>query len=198
LIIIRGNDIIGYEEIIMDIRSAKRKYASHKGQAKKRNIDWLFTFESWIHMWINSGKWEERGNKGGQYVMSRPGDDGPYSPDNVVIKTSRENVIEAHVNGVTSNPPSMLGKKWSESRRANHDITKINTIERANKISDTLKAKYAAQGGSKTKGRKASPEELARRSNAAKLMWQKRKEQYGYYSKKTYYRFNEIAGLSSG
>ena len=157
----------------MNISAAKKKYASHKWQAKNRNIEWLFTFESWIKMWIESGKWDQRGTKRGQYCMSRPNDQGPYSPENVVIKTHSENVIEAHVVGSAKKPPNRLGKKngakWHEA------ITKINTPERAQKISDTLKLKYKEQGGSKTKGRIASPEECKRKSEASKLMWAKRK-----------------------
>ena len=161
------------KEMIMDLLMAKKRYRTQKAGAKHRNIEWLFTFETWIKIWTESGKWEQRGNKGDQYCMTRPGDIGPYSPDNVVIKTNGENASEARKNYPQNTPPSRLGKKngtkWYEA------ITKINTPERAQKISDTLKAKYAAQGGSKIKGRKASPEELVRRSNAAKLMWQQRK-----------------------
>ena len=162
------------EENIMDIKIAKLRYNQQKAGAKSRGIEWLFTFETWREMWEKSGKWEQRGAGKGKYVMSRPGDKGPYSPDNVVIKTHSENVIEAHEIGSALKPPSRLGKKngakWHDA------IKKINTLERAKKISDTLKAKYAAQGGSKTKGRVASLEEKERKSEATKLMWQKKRE----------------------
>jgi hypothetical protein len=134
----------------MDIRSAKRKYASHKGQAKKRNIDWLFTFESWIHMWINSGKWEERGNKGHQYCMARKGDQGPYSPDNVIIKTTNQNKAECRELGNASLPPSRLGKKngakWYEA------MAKMNTPERAAKIRRGMTKVWEARKAAMLKG----------------------------------------------
>ena len=121
----------------MDIRLAKRKYASHKWQAKNRNIDWLFTFENWIKMWINSGKWEERGNKGHQYCMARKGDQGPYSPDNVIIKTTEENKREAYDIG-SIKTPDMTGTIWSETRRQNHN-SKSGDPEVRQKISNSLK-----------------------------------------------------------
>jgi hypothetical protein len=83
------------KEMIMDLKIARRKYHTHKGGALNRGIEWLFTFDSWIKKWEESGKWEQRGHKKGQYCMSRPNDQGPYSPDNVIIKTHQENVIEA-------------------------------------------------------------------------------------------------------
>ena len=126
------------EENIMDLKSARKKYASHKWQAKNRKVEWLFTFDTWIKKWEESGKWEQRGHKKGQYCMSRPNDQGPYSPENVIIKTHSENVIEAHKVGSAKKPPSQKGKKWSDSRRKNHDISKINTPERAEKIRQSI------------------------------------------------------------
>lgn len=71
-------------------------YQRQKDTAKQRGIEWRFTFASWWRMWEESGKWEMRGRtKGmGGWEMSRPGDVGPYSPDNVVIVTHRENMAQ--------------------------------------------------------------------------------------------------------
>jgi hypothetical protein len=88
----------------MDIKMAKNKYAVHKAGAKVRNIEWLFTFEDWLQLWIDSGKWEQRGNKRGQYCMSRYGDKGPYSLNNVFIQLTSQNTSEAYKPRVRGKP----------------------------------------------------------------------------------------------
>lgn len=82
----------------LDLRERGTKsmlYVTQRGNAKYRGIPWLFTFDSWLLVWEASGHWEDRGVKRGQYVMSRFGDVGPYSPENVEIKTASENCSEA-------------------------------------------------------------------------------------------------------
>ena len=79
----------------MDIRMAKQRYKEQLKKANSRKIDWLFTFEDWCKVWEDSGKWDQRGCRKGEYVMSRLGDVGPYSPANIVIKLCSENVSEA-------------------------------------------------------------------------------------------------------
>ena len=75
-----------------EISTAKKKYWSHYSNARRRKILWQFTFESWIKIWLDSSHWSNRGTKKGQYVMSRIGDIGPYSPTNVFIQTQGNNV----------------------------------------------------------------------------------------------------------
>ena len=62
-----------------------RKYKQHRKSAKQRGIPWLFTYVSWSRIWMESGHYHERGCHKGQYVMSRPGDKGPYATYNVKI-----------------------------------------------------------------------------------------------------------------
>lgn len=69
----------------------KTKYNNHRYNAKQRNIDWQFTFESWMAWWQATGHYHERGRRIGQYVMARFGDVGPYSPANVFCCTSSHN-----------------------------------------------------------------------------------------------------------
>jgi len=66
-------------------------FKKQKGNAKERNIEWLFNIDEWWEVWNSSGKWEKRGRCLGQYVMARYGDVGPYSKDNVYITTCSEN-----------------------------------------------------------------------------------------------------------
>lgn len=70
---------------------AKKKYRSHKYNAERRGIQFLFTFDEWFNMWQDSGKWEERGHGANKYCMARHNDTGPYSIDNVLIQTNKEN-----------------------------------------------------------------------------------------------------------
>ena len=81
----------------LTMQSTKHKYSCHKGKAKKRQIPFELTFEEWYDIWQQSGKWEERGCKKGQYVMSRKGDIGPYTKENVFIQLHGKNVSEAQV-----------------------------------------------------------------------------------------------------
>src|SRR5437660_337438 len=61
--------------------------------AVKRDIPFL-TLEEWWKIWCDSGRWAERGCRRGQYVMSRPGDVGPYAAWNVRICTAAENAAD--------------------------------------------------------------------------------------------------------
>jgi hypothetical protein len=70
------------------------KFEQQRRQAKQRDIEWLLTFDEWFGLWQESGKWEMRGKRAGQYVMARKGDVGPYSVGNVFICTHAKNVSD--------------------------------------------------------------------------------------------------------
>jgi len=73
---------------------ARHAYAVHKIRARRRNIAFLLTFEEWLAIWRDSGKWERRGNGMDSYCMARFRDLGPYAVGNVRICTHRENLAE--------------------------------------------------------------------------------------------------------
>lgn len=129
--------IVNKEIIMKKWQKPRERYNSHKSNAKVRGIEWLFTFETWVKVWVDSGKWEQRGNRKGQYCMARIGDKGPYSPNNVVIKTTEENKKEAYDLG-SIKTPNMTGIKWTQSRRTNH-TSKSGDPEVRQKISNSLK-----------------------------------------------------------
>ena len=56
-----------------------------KAQAKVRGIAWELAYWEWLQIWQDSGRLHERGVHGGQWVMARNGDRGPYSVENVQI-----------------------------------------------------------------------------------------------------------------
>lgn len=68
-----------------------KAYDDQKRHAKARGIPWAFTYSEWLEMWLVSGKWEQRGKKGGQYCMCRYFDTGAYSPKNCYIALTDEN-----------------------------------------------------------------------------------------------------------
>lgn len=68
------------------------KYKTQQCDAKRRRIEWNFTFETWSKVWKESGHLEQRGTKKDEYCMCRYEDRGPYSPENVYITTNSQNV----------------------------------------------------------------------------------------------------------
>jgi hypothetical protein len=66
------------------------------GRAKKRGVGFEMRFGEWLWYWLDSGKYEQRGAKAGQYQMARRGPDiGPYKRGNVDIKLREDNLAEA-------------------------------------------------------------------------------------------------------
>lgn len=72
-------------------RSLAMAYRSQMRHAELLGIEWKFTFPLWVETWKNSGKLPQRGRTADGYVMGRKGDVGPYSPDNVIFITLRQN-----------------------------------------------------------------------------------------------------------
>jgi|TARA_R110002126_G_scaffold204218_1_gene351630 transposase len=78
-----------------NINSPIHKYVVQKNSAKKRQIEWQFTFADWWRIWQESGKWNKRG-RGVGYCMARFNDLGPYAPNNVEIILSTQNSSDYH------------------------------------------------------------------------------------------------------
>lgn len=72
----------------------KHKYNVQKLTAKKRGIEWNFTYESWMDWWGDDIV--HRGKQKGQLCMARYNDVGPYDPNNVRKETTEGNASEAH------------------------------------------------------------------------------------------------------
>jgi hypothetical protein len=66
--------------------------------ARFRDIPFLLTFEQWWAIWQQSGKWEQRGSRRGQYCMARYGDQGAYEIGNVSICLIEDNRAERNRN----------------------------------------------------------------------------------------------------
>jgi hypothetical protein len=63
----------------------------HRVDRNKDPIGWEFTFDTWLQVWLDSGKLHLRGTYKGGYVMARKNDIGPYSIDNVDIILHSDN-----------------------------------------------------------------------------------------------------------
>lgn len=72
-------------------RSPLRLFNQQRNNARIRGVQWDFDFYGWWLIWMDSGKWFDRGRGKNKYVMARFEDDGPYSKDNVKIILSTEN-----------------------------------------------------------------------------------------------------------
>lgn len=71
-----------------------QKYHLQASHARKRGIEWHFTYQSWLEWWGED--LDKRGQKANDLCMARYNDDGPYHPDNVFKCTQRQNKIDAH------------------------------------------------------------------------------------------------------
>ena len=68
------------------------RFCEQRNRAKRRGIEWHFTFEEWVAWWGDDI--DKRGNSKDSLVMARTGDIGPYHPDNVRKATVSENTNE--------------------------------------------------------------------------------------------------------
>jgi hypothetical protein len=62
-----------------------QRFCQQKARAGARGILWKLLYWEWLQIWQDSGHLDERGRCGGEWVMGRNGDIGPYSYDNVKI-----------------------------------------------------------------------------------------------------------------
>lgn len=90
-----------YEKYIKSYQNTpKGKYIRQRANAKNRAISWELTFEQWWDIWQKSGKWNQRGTGSTEYCMARLHDDGPYTIENVRIRTMRSNSTESYRHGL--------------------------------------------------------------------------------------------------
>ena len=76
-------------------QTPKGRYTRQMVHARERNILWQLSFDQWWTLWLESGHWEQRGTRWGQFHMAREGDKGPYAIGNVSIIRMEQNVSEA-------------------------------------------------------------------------------------------------------
>jgi len=82
-----------------ELQQAKRQYSLQKSCCKTKDkrdaaglpVEMKMSFEQWLQVWIESGKYHLRGNRKGQFVMARKDDLGHYEVGNVDIIPTEEN-----------------------------------------------------------------------------------------------------------
>ena len=109
----------------------KQRYFEHKQNAKRRNIPFELSLTEWTNIWQDSGKWELRGKGKGSYVMSRIGDAGSYSVDNVYINLNETNSSEGAMKARTTQhgnaiADALRGKKKSSTAVAKNAISQLS------------------------------------------------------------------------
>lgn len=113
---------------------AKLKYARHKAQAKFRNIDFNFDFDTWYQWWLSNGidknikvKW----NGAYRPCMCRIGDTGPYDINNVYLANHIENVSDA-IKNKKNNPRGARTDKnyrYGDKLYSLYELKDLNVID---------------------------------------------------------------------
>lgn len=88
------------------------KYNTHKSNAKRRNIEFLLSYDEWFDIWLASGKWDQRGITSNDYCMTRKGDTGAYAIDNVVIDTKKNNSTD-----ILKNKPQIISMFGNSNKK---------------------------------------------------------------------------------
>ena len=110
------------------MKTPKKRFQEQKDAAKQRGIGFNLSFDEWWNIWEQSGKYNQRGCRKGQYVMSRINDTGAYEVNNVFIQTCGGNNSDAHKG--RPKPKSKFTKQ-----------AYVWTPERRKQFSDTLKGR---------------------------------------------------------
>ena len=65
--------------------SLENKYFAERSRALRMGVDFTIPFDDWLKIWQDSGKFDQRGGKKGQYVLSRIDNTKPYEIGNIII-----------------------------------------------------------------------------------------------------------------
>jgi len=96
-----------------------QQFREQKQNARRRNISFDFTYDSWIEWWgediVNRGKGKDK------LVMARNNDTGAYHPDNVIKMLNQENVRQGNIGKIvkeeTCKKLSIVSyKRWEKEK----------------------------------------------------------------------------------
>ena len=73
----------------------RQAFTLQRCRARTRGIEWKLEYWEWLQIWQDSGHLHERGVRGGEWVMGRNGDVGPYALGNVKIIRVETNASDA-------------------------------------------------------------------------------------------------------
>jgi hypothetical protein len=105
-----------------------RIFRAQKQNAYRRKIPFRLTFAEWLAWWeAFSPNWRElRGRKRGQYVMSRPGDKGPYALGNIEPRLHETN------SAVSSPGRANQGERCGNAKLTDKLVRQIRADGRSN------------------------------------------------------------------
>ena len=155
----------------VELMNLRGGFCSHRCTKK---VPFLFTFEEWLKVWIDSGHWRERGIRKGQYCMARFGDKGPYAVWNVKIILHSENATE----GLIGNKNS-LGVIPSEETR---ELLRIRGLGNQNAAGSIRSEKHKAAIGNASRGKQHalghrwSPQEKLEITERSRKSWAERRK----------------------
>ncbi|RKY56962.1 MAG: hypothetical protein DRP93_00225 [Candidatus Neomarinimicrobiota bacterium] len=104
------------------MKDTKIVYHAHKNNATYRGAEYLLTFEEWYGLWESSGKWEQKGVRGHQYVLGRKDPTKPFVVDNCVIRTQSENMQRAS----KGKPKSVNTKRLMSQAKQGKEKTELH------------------------------------------------------------------------
>lgn len=109
----------------------KLRFTQHRLGAKHRGIPFLLSLDQWKTIWIESGHWEQRGNRRDKYCMCRVGDFGAYEVGNVFIALFIDNIKQAHCGKTTT---ADIRAKISASKTGVKIACRQSDIDRSKQI----------------------------------------------------------------
>lgn len=124
-------------------------FNAQRRRAAQRAIEWEFTFDEWLSVWVSSGRLEQRGKGKGKYVMARLGDVGPYAQHNVEIVLYEKNASDARANNPVSSEQLRInaigkGRGWTFVRNGYQVVVAHRYIGRFKTEAEAVAARASA------------------------------------------------------
>ena len=124
------------------------KYYDHRKSAKRRDIEFLLTFEEWWDIWDNSGYWDQRGRGIGKYCMSRYNDTGSYSIGNVFIQLFSKNARDGQIGKiVTLEQRKAISLRKTGQTHSEESKKKMSNSRKGVKFSEERKKRMSSRKG---------------------------------------------------
>lgn len=121
-----------------------KAYTNHVARCRNKTdalgspVEMRLTFEEWCQIWDLSGHWEERGNKSGQYCMSRVNDLGHYEAGNVFIQLHTQNTSQRTRFGDTTKSTRFKGKRHTAEHNQLMSEMNLGSKNRSAIIDETI------------------------------------------------------------
>ena len=147
-------------------------FRAHRYRAKYTDIPFLFTFEEWIKIWMDSGHWHERGKGKEKYCMARFGDKGPYAVGNVRIITNSENSKERNTHYSHSKETKAKFAAAIERRRKEGRFNKKGFFKHTPEVVAKM---FGNKYGKANKGKKFTDAHKLKLSIRRKEYWDRKK-----------------------